>query len=201
MKGSVLATDTPIARGLSLIAPSNTKGFPMMKRSIPWSFPLGVVLMSLAIMTIGMPERTVIGDDAQSEFVVEPDVLIVMKDKMFHVLKGGDAAGDPLFAMEAGIDTMITLRNEDAVAHEFVSPFFLNVEVMVSGDATTVFTKDAVGFRVDGGKSVTIRFPAPRVEPGAKVRKDLFWCNVHGKDPGDKMRGELVLMETKRLAP
>ena len=173
----------------------------MMNRSIPWRFPLGAMVVSLATIIIGPGERPAFSEDPELEALLEPDVIIVMKDKAFHVVKGGDPAGDPLFAMEAGLDTEILLRNEDGVAHEFVSPFFMNVEVMLSGEATTVFTKDAVGFRVEGGKSVTIRFPSPHVEEGAKIQKNLFWCNVHGKHPGDKMRGELVLMETKREAP
>lgn len=169
-----------------------------MKRSIPWSWPLVVMVLSLITVTIGMGEKTAFSEDPELEALLEPEVIIVMKDKAFHVVKGGDPAGDPLFAMEAGLDTEILLRNEDDVAHEFVSPFFLNVEIMMSGEATTVYTKDAAGFRVEGGKSVTIRFPSPHVEKGAKIQKNLFWCNVHGKEPGDKMRGELVLMETKR---
>lgn len=172
-----------------------------MTRSTPWFFPFGLMVGSLITVTIGIGERTAFSEDPELHALLEPDVIIVMKNKAFHVVKGGDPAGDPLFAMEAGLDTEILLRNEDDVAHEFVSPFFLNVEIMVSGEATTVFTKDAVGFRVEGGKSVTIRFPSPHVEKGAKIQKNLFWCNVHGKEPGDKIRGELVLMETKGEAP
>lgn len=169
-----------------------------MTRSIPWFLPLGAMVVSLITVTIGPGEGLAFSEDPELEALLEPEVIIVMKDKAFHVVKGGDPAGDPLFAMEAGLDTEILLRNEDDVAHEFVSPFFLNVEIMMSGEATTVFTKDAVGFRVEGGKSVTIRFPSPHVKKGAKIQKNLFWCNVHGKEPGDKMRGELVLMETKQ---
>lgn len=169
-----------------------------MTRSMTWFLPLGAMVVSLTTVTLAMGEGPVSSEDPELEALLEPEVIIVMKDKAFHVVKGGDPAGDPLFAMEAGLDTEILLRNEDDVAHEFVSPFFMNVEIMMSGEATTVFTKDAVGFRVEGGKSVTIRFPSPHVPKGAKIQKNLFWCNVHGKEPGDKMRGELVLMETKR---
>lgn len=174
-----------------------------MRRAIPWFLPFGAMVVSLITVTIVMGERTATSEDPELEALIEPDVVIVMKDKMFHVMKGGDKDDDPMFAVEAGFDTMITLHNEDDVAHEFVSPFFMNVEVMISGEATTVFTenKNAVGFRVEGGKSVTIRFLAPHVNTGFKIRKDLFWCNVHGKNTEDKMRGELMLMETKRYIP
>jgi hypothetical protein len=26
---------------------------------------------------------------------------------------------------------------------------------------------------------------------------DVFWCNVHGKEHGQKMRGELLVVETR----
>lgn len=132
-----------------------------------------------------------------SPIEMDSDVVIVMKNKTFHVIKGGNPDPDhPFFFMEAGVEHMITLRNEDTVAHEFVSPYFRNVEVTLSGEATMVFPKFAAGFRVDPGKTITIRFSAPHLVDGMKRREDLFWCNVHGKKPGSKMRGELVLTET-----
>jgi len=137
-----------------------------------------------------------------SELEEASDVIIVMKDKAFHVIKGGNPDPDnPFFFMEAGLDHIITLRNEDTVAHEFVSPYFRNVEIMLSGEATMVFPKFAAGFRVDPGKTITIRFTAPHLVDGMKTRQDLFWCNIHGKKPGAKMRGELVLTETVRDIP
>lgn len=162
-------------------------------------FPFRLIMIGgmVGLLTFAA-EMGVWGADL-SELEKESDVVIVMKDKAFHIIKGGNPDPDnPFFFMEAGFEHMITLRNEDTVAHEFVSPYFRNVEVSLSGEATMVFPKFAAGFRVDPGKTITIRFVAPHLVDGMKTRQDLFWCNVHGKKPGSKMRGELVLTETVR---
>ncbi len=159
-------------------------------------FRFMIVGIFLTVINSGMP-----GWGAElSPIEMESDVVIVMKDKTFHVIKGGNPDPErPFFSMEAGVEHMITLRNEDIVAHEFVSPYFRNVEVSLNGEATMVFPKFAAGFRIDPGHTVTIRFEAPPLVDGMKIREDLFWCNIHGKRPGTKMRGELVLTETTQI--
>jgi len=73
-----------------------------------------------------------------------------MKDKVFHVIKGaqpGNPLPNPVFSLAVGRDLVIQLRNEDEVAHEFVSPLLLKAEdLQISGRVTLVYTLTAFGF-------------------------------------------------------
>lgn len=159
------------------------------------SFVLRCILIGM-LCNISIPVMPGLGNDFLPA-EMESDVVIVMKDKAFHILKGGNPDPEnPFFFMEAGVEHMITIRNEDTVAHEFVSPYFRNVEVMLSGEATMIYPKYAAGFRINPGDTITIRFEAPHLMDEMKTRQDLFWCNIHGKKPGSTMRGELILTET-----
>lgn len=126
---------------------------------------------------------------------IEPDAIIVMKEKSFQVVKGGkqqEKLTDPHFTLRAGEDIFILLRNEDKVAHEFVSPLFQKVDLEFSGKASIIYTHTAAGVRIEPGQAVTIRFWLP------ERFYDLFyfWCDVHGKLYGDKMRGEIFILES-----
>lgn len=127
----------------------------------------------------------------------ESDVVIVIKNKAFHVI-GGDP-DRPFFMMEAGVDHIITIRNEDKVAHAFMSPYFKNLEIQVSGDATMVIKDEASGFLIPPGKTVTLRFAAPELPEGSTMIEEVFWCDIHGKHPLSRMRGEMVLTQTRRF--
>jgi hypothetical protein len=100
----------------------------------------------------------------------------------------------------AGMPTVIQLRNRDLVAHEFVSTMFRDVSFRISGNAAVVKTAKASGVRIDPGQTVTLEFDAPTVKPdqygATESIYDVFWCNVHGKEHGQKMRGELAIIET-----
>lgn len=122
------------------------------------------------------------------------EIAIVMKDKEFHVVKGGTMAGG--FEMDAGMPTRISLKNEDMVAHEFVSPMFRSVPVKLEGTAVTISTPRASGFRVDPGESVVLEFKPPVMDDFSN-QYDLFWCDVHGKQHGEKMRGEILIADTR----
>ena len=126
------------------------------------------------------------------------DVAIDISEKAFHVTKGGTARG---FTLIAGTPTVIQLRNRDLVAHEFMSTLFRDVPFRISGNATMVKTARAAGLRIDPGQTVTLEFNAPVAQPdkyGASDSSyDVFWCNVHGKEHGQKMRGELLIIETR----
>jgi hypothetical protein len=131
------------------------------------------------------------------ESLYDPDVVLVMKDKAFHVLKGvppGNALPNPAFSLPAGRDLVILLRNEDEVAHEFVSPLLLKVEdLQLSGRATLVYTLNAVGVRVEPRDSVMLRFDIPE----AGFDQFHFWCNIHGKLLDDTMRGEIFILHAQ----
>ena len=113
-------------------------------------------------------------------------------------MKGGTARG---FTLMAGMPSVIELRNRDLVAHEFVSTLFRDVPFRISGHATVVKAERASGIRIDPGQTVTLEFTAPVAKPdqyGAlESMYDLFWCNVHGKEHGQQMRGELAIIETR----
>jgi hypothetical protein len=126
------------------------------------------------------------------------DVAIDISEKAFHVTKGATERG---FTLIAGTPTVIQLRNRDLVAHEFMSTLFRDVPFRISGNATLVKTARATGVRVDPGQTVTLEFNAPmgKADQYGTVESiyDVFWCNVHGKEHGQKMRAELVVIETR----
>lgn len=128
----------------------------------------------------------------------EVDVAIDISEKAFQITKGGTERG---FHLLAGMPAVIQLRNSDLVAHEFVSTLFRDVPFRVSGNATVVKTARASGVRLDPGQTVTLEFNAPvaKVDEygGMESLYDVFWCNVHGKEHGQKMRGELAIIETR----
>jgi hypothetical protein len=127
----------------------------------------------------------------------EVDVVISISEKTFQITKGGTDRG---FALMAGMPTVIQLRNRDLVAHEFMSTLFRDVPFRISGNATVVKTARASGIRIDPGQTVTLEFTAPVAKPdqygATESMYDVFWCNVHGKEHGQKMRGELAIIET-----
>jgi uncharacterized cupredoxin-like copper-binding protein len=137
------------------------------------------------------------GISSAEELLYDPDVVLVMKNKSFHVMKGtqpGNPLPNPAFSLKAGMDLVILLRNEDEVAHEFVSPLLMKAEdLQISGRATLVYTHTAVGVRVEPKDSVTLRFDIP----DAGFDQFHFWCNIHGKFLDDTMRGEIFILDAK----
>jgi hypothetical protein len=129
--------------------------------------------------------------------VRDVDVVIDISEKAFQITKGGTARG---FTLMAGMPTVIQLRNRDLVAHEFVSTMFRDIPFRISGNAAVVKTARASGVRVDPGQTVTLEFDSPAAKPdrygATETMYDIFWCNVHGKEHGQKMRGELAIIET-----
>lgn len=128
----------------------------------------------------------------------EVDVEIRIDGKTFDIAKGGRSGG---FDLVAGMPTTIRLRNRDTVAHEFVSTMFRDVPFRVSGNATMIKTGRASGVRLDPGQDVMLEFVAPIPPPdtyGAtdSTMYDVFYCNIHGKEHGERMRGEIVVVET-----
>jgi len=161
----------------------------IMKTKIGQSMKCLMVPVAVAAMVgIGL-------GDVPLTFAQGPhEITIVIKDKEFHVVKGGAFAGG--IEMSAGMPTQITLQNEDGVAHEFVSPMFMNLPVKLEGTAVTISTPKASGFRVDPGNTVVLTFRPP-VTPDFSNQYDVFWCNVHGRQHGEKMRGEVLISDTR----
>ena len=158
------------------------------------------MLSRLSLTAFAIPLVLVLGIggiNSAEESLYDPDVVLVMKDKVFHVIKGaqpGNPSPNPAFSLPAGRDLVILLRNEDNVAHEFVSPLLLKAEdLQLSGRATLVYTITAVGVRVEPRDSVTLRFDIP----DAGFDQFHFWCNIHGKFADDSMRGEIFILHEK----
>jgi len=154
-------------------------------------WPLTALVIQLALgLGIG-------GISSAEELLYDPDVVIVMKDKAFHVIKGaqpGNPSPNPAFSLQVGRDLVILLRNEDEVAHDFVSPLLMKAEdLQISGRATIVYTLTAFGVRVEPKDSVMLRFDIP----DAGFDQFHFWCNIHGKLTDDTMRGEIFMLQAK----
>ncbi len=153
-------------------------------------------LIAFAILFALGVEMSGIG--SAEELLYEPDVVVVMKDKAFQVIKGGqleDSVLNPAFSLPVGMDLAILLRNEDEVAHEFVSPLLMKAEDMeISGRATIVYTLTAFGVRVEPSERVMLRFSIPE----ASFDRFHFWCNLHGKLLSDAMRGEIFILDAKQ---
>ena len=128
----------------------------------------------------------------------EVNVEIRIDGKAFEITKGGRSGG---FDLVAGMPATIRLRNRDNVAHEFVSTMFRDVPFRISGNATMVRTGRASGVRLDPGQDVNLEFtaPSPVVDTYGATDSiyDIFYCNVHGKEHGEKMRGEVMVIETR----
>ena len=158
------------------------------------------MLSRLSLTALIIPVALALGSGGISsaeESLYDPDVVLVMKDKYFHVIKGGQPGNplpNPAFSLQAGRDIIIQLRNDDEVAHEFVSPLLMKAEdLQISGRATLVYTHTAVGVRVEPKDSVTLRFDIP----DAGFDRFHFWCNIHGKFTDDTMRGEIFMLQAK----
>lgn len=134
------------------------------------------------------------------ESVASKDVTVEIRidGKAFEITKGGRTGG---FDLVAGMPTTIRLRNRDNVAHEFVSTMFRDVPFRISGNATMVRTGRASGVRLDPGQDVALEFTAPipvtDTYGATDSIYDIFYCNVHGKEHGEKMRGEVMVIETR----
>lgn len=155
-----------------------------------WPLTAFVIPLALGLGSAGI--------SSAEELLYDPDVILVMKNKLFHVIKGaqpGNPLPNPAFSLQVGRDLVILLRNEDEVAHEFVSPLLMKAEdLQLSGRATLVYTLNAVGVRVEPRDSVMLRFEIP----DAGFDQFHFWCNIHGKMLDDAMRGEIFILHAKQ---
>lgn len=156
---------------------------------LQWSLTAFILPLSLGIWSGGV--------SSAEELLYDPDVVLVMKDKGFHVIKGEQSENlllNPAISLPVGRDLVVLLRNEDEVAHEFVSPLLLKVDdLQLSGRATLVYTLTAAGVRVEPRDSVLLRFDIP----DAGFDQFHFWCNIHGKLLDDPMRGEIFILHAK----
>ena len=102
-------------------------------------------------------------------------VQITIRSGGFELRTGGQPVGD--VALTAGRSAVFALRNDDSIPHEFISALFTRIELHFTGRATGIFRKDAAGFRLKPGESLTIQFMAPFSD--FRTMYDLIWCSHH----------------------
>ncbi|MBU6432850.1 MAG: hypothetical protein KJS98_05985 [Nitrospirae bacterium] len=152
--------------------------------------------MVLVVVLSGWAWAPILIQAAELEY--EPDVILVIKEKTFHMVKGkvvGEDSPHLAFSLSPGEDITLELRNEDRLPHEFVSPLFTLVEFQFWGKATLVYTYTATGIRVEPGETVALRFELPKGFSGKQFK---FWCNVHGKLHDDALQGEIFVVKSKQ---
>ena len=120
------------------------------------------------------------------------DIEIIVREGGLPILKGQQAHGGVL-ALVAGESIVIALRNEDTGPREFISPLFTRTEIHFAGRAIGIFRKEAAGFRLNPGDTLTLEFKAPY--SGFQRMYDLIWCGHDGK-PGIETQ-ELVIVVTE----
>lgn len=80
------------------------------------------------------------------------------------------------------VPTVITVRNEDAVRHDFGSTVFQNTLTSVESEGVVSYGRGIYGLYLDPGREATIRFTIEW--PG----RYEFRCSIHD------IRGELLLL-------
>src|SRR5215510_2178677 len=144
-----------------------------------------VAVFALAVST---------GAQQDSKGSAKVDAEVVMKDKAFHITQGEGGKG---IVLVSGARADIRLKNEDSVAHEFVSTMLFNVPFQLNGSGTLVKAPKAAGVRVDPGQAVVLSFDVPADTKEFQHIYEVFWCNVHGKQHGDAMRGEILIVDQR----
>jgi hypothetical protein len=155
-------------------------------------------LMSLFLMLL--PTGSVLAHDdhhapPESAKASSVDVEIVVQEGGHPLLKGQQTHGQVLMLV-AGEPIVLVLRNEDNRPREFISPLFTKTETHFVGRATGIFRKDAAGFRINPGDTLTLQFTAPF--SGFRRMYDLIWCNHHEGQAGTEMNDLLVVMTEEK---
>ncbi len=112
---------------------------------------------------------------AQSEQVVE----VTIKDYRFVTKQS---------TLRLGFPTAITVRNEDAVRHDFGSTMFEGIPTQIEKDGVIAYGRGVGGVFLDPKQNATIRFDMTR--PGRQV----FRCSIH-----PTMSGELLLLSAEAV--
>ena len=137
---------------------------------------VGCVIVGL---TLGLPwamgwEET--GSSlAQSEQVVE----VTIKDYKFVTRQG---------PLRLGLPTVIKIRNEDAVRHDFGSSMFEGLPAQIERDGVIVYGRGLGGVFLDPKREAVVRFDMTR--PG----RHEFRCSIH-----QQMGGELLLLSVEAV--
>lgn len=125
----------------------------------------------------------------------EGEVEIVLREGQQPLLLKGQHTRGQVIALVAGQPTALAFRNEDIVPREFVSPLFTRAEIHFVGQATGIFRKDAVGFRLKPGSTLTLQFMVPYT--GFPKMYDLIWCTHNHDKQADAELQELLIVITE----
>jgi hypothetical protein len=121
------------------------------------------------------------------------EVEIILREGGQPLLLKGQQTHGHVIGLVAGQPTVLAIRNEDTVPREFVSPLFTRAEIHFVGRATGIFRKDAVGFRLNPGSTLTLQFMAPY--SGFQKMYDLIWCRGdHDKEPDTELQELLIVI-------
>ena len=123
------------------------------------------------------------------------DVEVVIQEGGHPLLKGTHTHGQVLMLV-AGDPIVLVLRNEDSRPREFISALFTKTETHFVGRATGIFRKDAAGFRVSPGDTLTLEFTAPY--SGFRRMYDLIWCSHHEGQADSEMNDLLIVMTEEK---
>jgi plastocyanin len=113
--------------------------------------------------------------ESQSEQTVE----VVIKEYTFLTKQS---------ALRLGLPTTITIRNEDAVRHDFGSTMFEGIPTKIDKDGVSVYGRGIGGAMLDAKRDAVIRFNMER--PG----RHTFRCSIH-----PDMKGELLLLSAEAV--
>lgn len=123
----------------------------------------------------------------------EGEVEIVLREGQQPLLLKGQHTHGHVIALVAGQPTALAFRNEDTIPREFVSPLFTRADIHFMGQATGIFRKDAVGFRLKPGSTLTLQFMVPHT--GFPKMYDLIWCtHDHDKQPDAELQELLIVI-------
>lgn len=130
-----------------------------------------------------------------SAAVPEVEVEIVLREGGQPFLLKGQQAHGHVITLVAGQPAALAFRNEDTMPREFVSSLFTRAEIHFVGRATGMFRKDAVGFRLNPGSTLTLQFIVPYT--GFPKMYDLIWCrHNHDGEPETELQ-ELLIVRTE----
>jgi plastocyanin len=130
---------------------------------------LAVAFMAMSSLSGALPVQS------QSEQTVE----VVIRDSTFLTKQA---------VLRLGLPTTITIRNEDAVRHDFGSTMFEGIPTKIEKNGVSVYGRGLGGVMLDGKRDAVIRFNMER--PG----RHTFRCSIH-----PDMKGELLLLSAEAV--
>jgi plastocyanin len=132
-----------------------------------WS---GGLALALGLALTALPRA-----DAQHEQIVQ----VTIKDYTFVTKQA---------PLQLSTPTVIFVRNEDAVRHDFGSTLFQGSMTRVESDGTTSYGTGIGGVYLDPERQVAVRFTIEK--PG----KYQFKCSIH-----PEMKGEILILSVNAV--